>query len=121
MVNSTDHAIQSRASTGVRPKPSGYSDPVVAAFVGNLRKERAPVRGVYCSLEGAYLIYTEVDSKSPSALDRVYRAEMATQRQFTPSEYYGSLVLVFGHGNRAQGGEEAREEFLSRGAFERVV
>jgi len=105
------------ATTDVAPRPLAITDPVVAAFLGNLKKQRAPVSEVYVCFDGPYLIYTVVESKSSAALDKVYRAEAETQHQFWGSELYGNVVLVFEHRNRALGGQELEDDFLSRGRF----
>ena len=108
------------ATTDVAPRPLAITDPVVAAFLASLRKHRAPVSEVHVSFDGPYLFYTVVESKSPAALDKVYRAEAETQRQVWGPEPYQKVVLVFEHRNRALGGHELEDDFLSRGRFIRV-
>ena len=107
------------SDTTVSREPARVSDPIVASFLRNLRNENAPVTEVYYCASGLVRIYTEVDSKSTSALNKVYRAEAATQREFAKSGR--ELVpLVFEHRNRAFGGGEIRDEFLGSGKFIRV-
>jgi hypothetical protein len=107
-------------TTGVAPGPQATTDPVEAAFLASLRKHRAPVWEVHVSFDGPYLFYTVVESNSPAALDKVYRAERETQRQFWGPEPRPKIPIVFEHRNRTLGGQELEEDFLSRGQFIRV-
>ena len=118
MTLSTRQTMLDVGNTCVSFGPGATTDPVVAAFLGNLMRQRAQVSEVHVSFDGPYLLYTVVESKSPAALDRVYRAEAETQRQFWGP--YQKVVLVFEHRNRALGGQELEDDFLSRGRFIRV-
>lgn len=120
MVISTGHTALDTAGTAVAERSVVTTDPVVGAFLRNLRKERAPVSEVYVCLEGPYLIYTVVDSKSSAALDKVYRAEAQTQRRFWGPAPHEKVALVFEHRNRALGGQDLEDDFLSRGRFDPV-
>lgn len=116
----TSFPWSARTDTGVAREPEQASDPIIASFLRNLRKEKTLVTEVhYCAI-GLLRIYTEIDSKSASALNKVYRAEAATQREFAPRGVYLPAVVVFEHRNRAFGGQEIRDEFLDTGDFIRV-
>lgn len=116
----TSFPWSAQADTGVAREPERASDPIIASFLRNLRKEKAAVTLVCYSATGLLRIYTEIDSKSASALNKVYRAEAATQREFDPRGVYLPAALIFEHRNRAFGGQEIRDEFLDTGEFTRV-
>lgn len=120
MAIDTGQTALDTAGTDVGHGAAVTTDPIVGTFLSNLRKTRAPVSEVHVCLEGAYLIYTVVDSKSSAALDKVYRAEAETQRRFWPPQSHERVVLVFEHRNRELGGQDREDEFLSRGRFVRV-
>jgi hypothetical protein len=116
----TGHTALHTAATAVADRRVVTTDPVVGAFLHNLRRERAPVSEVYVCVDGPYLIYTVVDSKSSAALDKVYRAEAKTQRRFWGGQPHERIALVFEHRNRALGGQDLEDEILSRGRFYQV-
>jgi hypothetical protein len=116
----TSFPWNARVDTGVAREPEQVSDPIIASFLRNLRKEKAAVTQVCYAATGLLRIYTEIDSKSASALNKVYRAEAATQREFATGGVYLPAALVFEHRNRAFGGQEIRDEFLETGDFIRV-
>lgn len=109
------------AATDARPLKGTTTDVVVATFLRRLKEQRADVAEVWVSLNHGYFIYTAVESKSDGALDRVYKAEQATQKEFWKHPIYGSVVLIFEHRNRSLEGPQVEDEFLDRGNFIRLV
>ena len=122
MVNWTGQPRLRIGGTSVAQRRGDITDPVVAAFLGYMRKGGVHGAEVLVSFDGPYLIHTEIDSKSSAALNKVYRAEAATQREFWGPEPHQKVVIAFQHRNRALQPDDApKREFLSRGQFQAVL
>jgi hypothetical protein len=107
-------------TTDLEPETGASSDPVIGTYLQMLRRYRVPVKLVSVAMDGAYRIYTEIDTKSPTALDRVYKAEVEAEQKLRQKSGVGPVLLVFRHRNAALEGSEEADEFLERGAFVKV-